>query len=180
MGYTHYWHQFRAFTASEWKQILGEAKRIVAKAARGGYYGGKEDVASQSGLEVDHQGFRTGFKEDYAWRTFPHPDQPIPCQGVPILIAGPGGQGMPIFNQEQIALNGKAPHDYESFVLERDPRGGLWTPEMAAEGVFNFCKTEYRAYDAVVVSILAAARLSAPKAIRVSSDGGPEAIRYLF
>ena len=43
MGYTHYWTQKRAFSDAEWKLILGEAKRIIAKAARGHYYTGKED-----------------------------------------------------------------------------------------------------------------------------------------
>jgi hypothetical protein len=43
-----------------------------------------------------------------------------------------------------------------------------------------FCKTEYRPYDSVVVSILAVAKKVAPDAILVRSDGGPEAIRYLF
>ena len=49
-----------------------------------------------------------------------------------------------------------------------------------ASALSGFCKTEYRPYDAVVVSILHVARTVAPDAITVSSDGGPEAIRYLF
>ena len=45
MGYTHYWQlKRRAFTDDEWKLILGEAKRIIAKAARGQYYIGQEDA----------------------------------------------------------------------------------------------------------------------------------------
>ena len=92
VGYTHYFTQKREFTNHEWKLILGETKRIIAKAARGQYYTGKENAAAMSG----------------------------------------------------------------------------------------FCKTEYRKYDAVVVSILAVARAVAPEAIEVSSDGGPKAIRYLF
>lgn len=179
MGYTHYWQQRRAFTDAEWKLILGEAKRIIAKAAKGHYYSGKEDAASQTGLTVDEQGFRHGFNEAGAWRTFPHPEQPIPQQGEPILLAGPNGQGQPRLTRHLIALNGQEPHDYESFILDKAPRRPL--TDRREPGVLSgFVKTEYRPYDSVVVSILAAARSIAPDAIEVDSDGGKEAIRYLF
>ena len=179
MGYTHYWTQRRPFTDAEWALILGEAKRIIAKAARGHYYTGKEDAASQNTLTLDEQGFRHGFQEEGAWRTFAHPEQPIPQRGEPILLAGPSGRGKPRLNRYLIGLNGKRPHDYESFVLGKEPP----TPYadcQEASAVSGFCKTEYRPYDPVVVSILHVARTVAPDAIEVRSDGGPEAIRYLF
>lgn len=178
MGYTHYWTQKRAFTDAEWKLLLGEAKRLIAKAARGHYYSGQEDAASQDSL-LDEQGCRHGFKEEGAWRTFPHSDAPVPCQGEPIPLAGPKGTGKPHLSKHIIALNGRRPHDYESFVLGKEPPTRV-NDRQEPDGLTNFCKTEYRPYDAVVVSILAVARFIAPGAITVSSDGGDKAIRYLF
>ena len=179
MGYTHYWHQKRAFTDAEWNLILGEAKRIIAKAARGHYYGGKEDAASQDNVTVDEQGFRHGFNEPGAWRTFPHPEAPIPRRGDPILVAGPRGTGKPRLSKHIIALNGRSPQDYESFVLGKEPPPPP-PYRQESDALSGFCKTEYRPYDAVVVSILAVAQKVAPGAIVVSSDGGSAAIRYLF
>ena len=170
----------REFTNHEWKLILGETKRIIAKAARGQYYTGKENAASQDGLVLDEQGFRHGFGEEGAWRTFPHPEAAIPRRGEPILVAGPDGTGKPRLTKHVIALNGKRPDNYESFVLAREPRSPFSDRRQDAAAMSGFCKTEYRKYDAVVVSILAVARAVAPEAIEVSSDGGPQAIRYLF
>lgn len=187
MGYTHYWRQKRAFTPAEWANITAEAKRICAKAERGAYYTGKEDVVSATTVTHDQHGFRTGFNESYAWRTFPHPDKAIPMKDAPISLAGPSGEEhtRPEFDNEAIALNGKTPEDYESFVLERAPRmpdhyGADRREEAKKEGIFNFTKTEYRPYDAVVVSILYVAAKIAPDAITVSSDGGDEAIKMMF
>ena len=179
MGYTHYWTQKRAFADNEWKLILGETKRIVAKAARGHYYTGKEDAATQDDLVLDEQGFRHGFAEKGAWRTFPNPEVPTPCQGQPILLAAPSGRGKPRLNKYLISFNGRRPHDYESFLLAKEPLTPF-TDRQDADALTGFCKTEYRPYDAVVVSVLAVARAVAPEAIEVSSDGGPNAIRYLF
>jgi hypothetical protein len=170
MGYTHYWKQSRAFTPTEWAKITAEAKRIVAKAQRG-MYSGPETADTASSAGTDKHGFRTGFAEEGAWRTFPHEEIATPTQGKAIAICGPLGTGRPQFTSDLIALNGSeaAGEDYESFVLKRAPSDG-----------FAFCKTEYRPYDPVVVSILAAAKLIAPGAIRPSSDGGEEAIRLMF
>jgi hypothetical protein len=179
MGYTHYWSHTRAFSNAEWKVILGETKRIVAKAARGEYYTGKENPASERGFTLDEQGFRQGFNEQGAWRTFPHPELPIPCQGQPILLAGPDGTGKPQLAKSEIALNGKCPLDYEAFLLNKQPPT-LLSNRREPDAMTSFVKTEYRPYDAVVVSILAVAQKVAPDAIVVRSDGGPEAIRYLF
>ncbi len=109
----------------------------------------------------------------------PHPEQPIPQKGEPILLAGPTGRGKPRLNRHLISLNGKQPHDYESFVLGKEPPR-LYSDHLHNDELSGFVKTEYRPYDAVVVSILAAARTTAPDAIEVRSDGGDKAIRYLF
>jgi len=174
VGYTHYWKQSKPFSQREWDQIIAEAKRIVAKAKRG-LYAGPEDSGSQTKLDVDERGFRAGFNEPGAWRTFPNPDQPIPCQGAAIRIAGGDGTGRPEFTTEHIILNGAGKESYETFHLTRKP----WLREGEKES-FDFCKTEYRPYDAVVVSILHVARTVAPQKIKVSSDGGEGAIKLLF
>lgn len=187
MGYTHYWRQKRAFTDAEWQQVTAEAKRICAKAMRG-MYSGKEDFASMTKSEVDEHGFRTGFAEETAWRTFPHDDCPTPMQGAAIPLANSHGEPgtMPEIDADCIALNGVQPKgDYESFVLEREPTMPDYYNEQRKikelrEGLFSFCKTEYRPYDAVVVSILAAAAKIAPDAFFPSSDGGAEAIKLMF
>ena len=182
MGYSHYWHQKRPFTPAEWQTIVAEAKRIVAKAQRGEYYSGKETYKTAQEAEIDPHGFRTGFAEP-AWRTFPHEEIATPQQGAAIAVCGPLGTGQPKFTPDAISLNGSAAlkEDYETFALERAPVAPSWaTPKELREGVFNFCKTEYRPYDAVVVSILHVARSLAPDAIEVSSDGGPEAIALKF
>lgn len=179
MGYTHYWTQTRPFTPAEWQTIVAEAKRIVAKAKRGEYYTGKETFKTAQEAEIDPHGFRTGFAEP-AWRTFPHEEIATPQQGAAISVCGPDGTGQPEFTDDEIALNGDRAkrEDYETFALERAPvsRDARQKPE----GILNFCKTEYRPYDAVVVSILHVARSIAPDAIKVRSDGGTAAIKQLF
>lgn len=172
----------RPFSTQEWATITAEAKRICAKAQRA-LYAGSEDFASSTKTEHTEFGFRVGFNEPYAWRTFPHPDKPTAMQGGAIKLAGPCGQRetLPEITDELIALNGEAPEDYESFVLERDAAKNAADYKLKdPAGIFNFCKTEYRAYDPVVVSILCVARTVAPDAITVTSDGGPEAIKLMF
>ena len=182
MGYTHYWYQKRPFTPAEWQTIVAEAKRIVAKAKRGEYYQGRETFKTAQEADTS-TGFRAGFAEP-AWRTFPHEEIPTPQQGAVITVCGPVGTGKPVFYNDEIALNGSAAktEDYETFALERSPVAPKWAKpeEVKAKGIFSFCKTEYRPYDAVVVSILHVAQFVAPDAIEVKSDGGTEAIRLLF
>jgi hypothetical protein len=179
MGYTHYWRQFRPFTTEEWQRVLAESKRICAKAQKG-LYSGPEDFKSATETHAGKNCGQIGFAEAGAWRTFEHPECPPPMQGAAIELAGGDGKGDPFFTENEIVLNGKAPQEYETFALDRAPAAQPWDDKAATEGIFNCCKTEYRAYDAVVVSILAAARLIAPDAIKVSSDGGDEVIRLMF
>ena len=82
-----------------------------------------------------------------------------------IDIAGSRGSGRPELTKKYIALNGQKPEDYESFVLSFD------------ESEFEFCKTNEKPYDAVVVSILAFAKKVAPDALDISSDGGDSVFR---
>lgn len=181
MGYTHYWKQSRPFTKAEWATINAEAQRICAKAMRGDYYTGAETFKTAQEAGVDSMGFRSGFGESGAWRTFPHEEIATPMQGAAISLCGPDGTGKPIFDKDYVALNGdqSKDEDYETFWLDRQPKHPDWVTDKS-ERVFNFTKTEYRPYDAVVVSILHVARTVAPDAIEVSSDGGAEAIKLMF
>lgn len=87
-----------------------------------------------------------------------------------ISICGPEGNGSPEITTDDIALNGDETkgEDHESFILRRKAES------------FTFCKTGRKPYDAVVVSVLAAAVKIAPDAIKASSDGGDEAIKMMF
>lgn len=86
-----------------------------------------------------------------------------------IVVRGGMGTGAPEVKADGIWINGdlKTGQDYETFSLE---------PKVDQ----NFCKTEHRPYDAVVVSILAAAKAILGKKISVRSDGGPSAIRRVL
>lgn len=66
-------------------------------------------------------------------------------------VAGPTGSGKPWLNKHLISFNGKRLDDYESFVLGNEPPTSFsdWRDAHAMTG---FVKTEYRPYDAVVVS----------------------------
>lgn len=85
-------------------------------------------------------------------------------------LAGPLGEGAPAFSAEEIAFNGPAPGDYESFIFPGHyslPEGGY---------LFGACKTgpseeERRPYDLAVQVALILARLHLGEAIRVRSDG---------
>lgn len=75
-----------------------------------------------------------------------------------VSIAGWDGTGAPDIGVEVLRLNGRAPHDFETFTLSR----------FGAE--FEFCKTGRRPYDAAIVALLiVAARLN--PAFRWRSDG---------
>jgi len=76
---------------------------------------------------------------------------------------------VPEINFEEINLNGSGDESCENLRLTR-----------VRKDAFNFCKTREFPYDAVVVSILYAAKTIAPGALEVSSDGGDEAITMKF
>lgn len=184
MGYTHYWKQKRAFTTEEWTKICSESKRIIAKATRA-LYSGPETFATATASDTSETGFAQNFGEAGAWRTFPHEEIKPAMQGEAIKVCGSDGTGLPEINLDRIALNGSEAdsQDYESFVLERAPVSEGWQLKDArtkTEGIFNCCKTEYRNYDPVVVSILAASKLIAPDAIALGSDGGKDVFRLMF
>jgi len=88
-----------------------------------------------------------------------------------IIIRNGMGTGSPILTNKEILINGDRSTDdqYEGFLVSKYP-----TEQN------EFCKTEQRPYDAVIVSILAAIKKIAPKSVRVSSDGGSSAIKRIY
>ena len=84
-----------------------------------------------------------------------------------VALAGGDGHGKPTVTDYDITLNGKSPDDYETFHLSKGAQD------------FEFTKTEYRPYDSVVVSILAAAK-KINRSFKPSSDGGSSAIKRIY
>ena len=81
-----------------------------------------------------------------------------------IRVCGPMGDGEPVINEGNVALNGDGEQglDHESFVLPSKPLE--W---------FNFCKTARKPYDAVVVATLILAIVNEqPGWESIASDGG--------
>lgn len=74
------------------------------------------------------------------------------------ILAGPDGLGSPEIGHAGIALNGTHNVRYETFAFSFDRSS-------------NFCKTQQRPYDKVVVALLCLAAHVAPDACSVSSDG---------
>ena len=58
----------------------------------------------------------------------------------------------------EIVINGTAPHDYETFAFT------------GKEG-YEFCKTNRRPYDALVVALIALLRSLFPDAVDITTDG---------
>lgn len=113
-----------------------------------------------------------GFTEEEWVKLVSEAKKIVASASASIDLAGPMGQGAPEFTKEYIGLNGDESKglDYESF----------WLSRTADPGYSDSCKTGGRPYDAVVVSILAAAQTIAPAALTVQSDGGASAIKRVF
>lgn len=85
----------------------------------------------------------------------------------------------PTFNKKEICFNGVDEDAHETFHLtQKRPEfvSYIQVARQEREGVFAFCKTAYKPYDPIVVSILVKAHTVAPDAISISSDGGEEAL----
>jgi len=95
-----------------------------------------------------------------------------------IVINGGDGTGEAAISDNAISLNGCGPDSHETFYLTRVPEQPEWREK--EKETFSFCKTARKPYDRVVVSILAKAKEIAPDKIRISSDGGAEALIYQF
>lgn len=89
-----------------------------------------------------------------------------------IATAGAHGDGEPLLTASEIAFNGAAPRDYESFILDttQDPNTRHRT-HYGEPFTWDFCKTEHRPYDLAVTAILLRARQLAPWHFAIGSDG---------
>jgi len=86
-------------------------------------------------------------------------------------LAGWDGTGGPAIEDQEIAFNGAAPNDYETFLLTSSPEGYT----QGEKGLFGSCKTERRPYDLAVQVALVLLKWHseaiAPDAVRLASDG---------
>jgi hypothetical protein len=94
-------------------------------------------------------------------------------QGI-ALANGNGDEGTsPIFTEGYFALNGAGEDSYETFYWQAQPSVAEWQVDdvKKGSGVFNFCKTAYKPYDAVVTAILLRSKDHYGNLVKVSSDG---------
>ena len=94
-----------------------------------------------------------------------------------IRIRDAHGENEPEFNEARFGINGDASafsNDgrdlaHESFIWEGTPTVSEWRKDEPE--TFDFCKTAYKPYDAVVTAILIRAKQIYGKYVSVSSDG---------
>jgi len=72
-------------------------------------------------------------------------------------------EGSPIADENEIIFNGKGEDGHETFVLTRE-----------ASGEFEFCKTDHKPYDKVVVEVLQQVNKICPEYYNLDSDGGSD------
>jgi len=129
-----------------------------------------EQIIKEATLEegYTHYWGHEGFEDD-DWKKLTQAAKQIVSKAKKdkVEIAGPNGKGKPEITDKWISLNGKEPEDYETFHLTK-----------AAQD-FEFTKTAHRPYDAVVVSIMAAAK-KLNKTFKPRSDGGDAAIKRVY
>ena len=88
-----------------------------------------------------------------------------------IVMRGPFGTGQPEFSEERFAFNGDSNEDlyHETFAWRREVR--MREHEMEDGEAFDFCKTAYKPYDAVVTAVLIRAKEIYGNGVRLVSDG---------
>ena len=93
------------------------------------------------------------------------------AQGQGIRIRNGHGEGEPEFSEISFSINGDASNgeDYETFCWEGIPTISEW--RIDEDETFDFCKTAYRPYDAVITAILIRAKHVYGPCVQVSSDG---------
>ena len=107
------------------------------------------------------------------WRAFvKDAEKIIAASPVPLAPISHVGSNLHEFTKlslGQVRTNGAEPDDYETFLVERITRR---TFNAKGDLVFEFCKTEHRPYDVVVVALLCALKARVPATI-IKSDGKP-------
>lgn len=90
------------------------------------------------------------------------------------LANGMGEDGtQPDFTEGYFALNGVGKDGHETLYWSAEVSVAEWDRDSIekGEGVFNFCKTAYKPYDAVVTAILLRASQHYGNLVNVTSDG---------
>ncbi|SEL30074.1 hypothetical protein [Paenibacillus sp. OK003] len=88
--------------------------------------------------------------------------------GVGVLLAGPGGTGDPVINEDNLLFNGVGADRYEDFVFPRVLY--LWNEPDENDQYFQFCKTSAYPYDQAVIAFLLIAKHHLQQDITVQSD----------
>jgi hypothetical protein len=95
-----------------------------------------------------------------------------------IEICGPMGTGEPEFTEAHFAFNGTQVNgfDHETFWWEALPEQPEWQTKHFAKSdekndIFDFCKTAYKPYDAVVTAVLIRAKHWYGELVKIGSDG---------
>ncbi len=108
-----------------------------------------------------------GYTQYFTWKKPPNDDDLKACiaemskiiAAAKNLVAGPGGDGQPKIDALHVQFNGIADNANETF-------------DFPGDDGFNFCKTEFKPYDAVVTACLLVARDHFPSAtLVIGSDG---------
>jgi len=93
-----------------------------------------------------------------------------------IRVRGGDGLGEPEFNEAFFSINGDAESFFEgrdlaheTFYWAGQPKHQEW--RVGEPNYFNFCKTAYKPYDAVVTAILIRAKVIYGSCVDVRSDG---------
>jgi hypothetical protein len=87
------------------------------------------------------------------------------------IVDGMGNPGTePKIDSDFVILNGEQDEEYESLWISRKDSDRRQSHHKE-EYVFGFCKTQYRPYDPVVVSILSSLKRYFPENVLISSDG---------
>lgn len=89
-----------------------------------------------------------------------------------VRLAGSGGTGDPVINDDNLLFNGVGAERYENFVFPRVLR--IWDEPDKNDQYFQFCKTSAYPYDQAVIAFLIIAKHYLQQDITVQSDVGVE------
>jgi hypothetical protein len=86
-------------------------------------------------------------------------------------LAGPLGEGEPVFGPSEVAFNGPRPEDYEGFAFPGLLEGKPFLSSLHPGHHYGFCKTGRRPYDLAVQAFLLVAKAHLGEYLALSSDG---------
>lgn len=89
----------------------------------------------------------------------------------------------PLVNDDEVSFNGFNEEGCETFRISREMRAKHDYENQASydkDGAFECTKTRQRPYDALVVSVLCWLQEYTSDMFRISSDGGKEAIKFMY